>query len=487
MLFLDIKNEVPPISIVDRYELAMSQLSQILRTADSDDIQISQETYESTPSQLEKSLQENSSALFLDNIHPLLEFAKSSPEPIISSNCKNLLDILLNALNLFRGDHHCISLTFSFISILSLQKNSLEYFYTNNIFAEALNASHSVDRMVSFEALKVVSVMIDYAFNQGFRIDIHELIRHLDELRLVSRGHEYFVAVILRAILAFSHSSECLPEILDIVCSLLNENAFDETLAAIADMVLVILNNDFNAFPVIHNQYAITSVLFELLDENTTCLEDVFFATPVLHIILLIIKKCDADFAVQTASVISASKYQELMRKSNPSNSYLALKIVSFLLLKGLPAIHAICFAPPFLEFVITKFLIEAPFSKKIVGLLWCQILSEVVDNPDSLFTIVNSDIINICSFGLDSTIASINLYLQLILNLLKKSVFFQTEEVTQKLIQNVIANEVADRAQNTITEFENSCMDKDQEIIKAILQQIEELNRDFLSTIESI
>lgn len=382
-----------------------------------------------------KSLQNGDSASYFQIVQKISESLQRIDCTFIQSIDLACLDLFIKAIDVFSTNEECLYITFLCISELSSIEKFREHFFSNNIFQISLDSFYSESQNISFNALKVICAMIEFLLTNGIKLDLEKLLHKFKNDIYKTREHEYFIISILRSIVEYSDFSMYFIQIIDIICRISFEETPDENLIEVGETIFAILKKNFNYFKYIYYRTGTIGMLFEQLDENTAETRDIYFPIPILKIILIIIdnyKNDNLDKAIQLAKSISYDKYEEIIKKSTIQVSELALQVIIFLLLNDKENL-------PRFEMVMVNFIYEAPFIKKELGIDFFLIVSKEVEDADNLDLLLNNDIIEKCSFCLDSDDCEIlNKYLMIILNLLDLSSKQESKSYTQKIIKDI-------------------------------------------------
>lgn len=474
---IDIKEDSLKSSTLERYSMISNLLSKMNDLTDDESTDFdklsTKEEIETAFNEIFSNLLDNNPAAYFQTMKVISDSIPILNSYIIQSIDIKCFDLLLEAIDTFKSNEECLYITFYCISEFLIIENFRIYFFSKNIFQISLDAFYSDSEKISFYSLKIICAMIEIAFKNSFQFDIGKLLDKLEIDIYKSLRHEYFVVSILRSIVEFSDFSIHYEKIIDILCNITIDETTSETLNEVGETVYSILNQNFNYFFHMYYRAGIVGILLEQLNENTIQTYDIHFAIPILRIILCVInnfKDSQPDKAIHFAKSISYKKYEELIRNSTIELSELALEAISYLLKFE---------RENYLEFerVMANFIAEAPFTKKHLGIKFFLSASDDMDDIQNLDLLLNLNIIENCSFCLDSDECDVlNNFLMIILNLLKISLKDQTKIFIKKIVEDISKIDLFNRAHQNIEnstkkdefeEFAIQNLDKIDEIIQ--------------------
>lgn len=474
---LSLKEDSLNIDPFEKHAIAAQMLSQMILSSNqkSEDKFMNSEEFQIAFSKASESLQ-NSDPLAYNTI---IEKVSNSVDPldstIIQSIDIHLFNVLIDAIFIFKDNDKCIFNSFLCISELSLIESFRDFFFSNNIFQISFDALDSENHNISLNALKVMSIMIELAIKNETQFDMNNLIVKLNSNNQKSRDHEFYVIMTLTSIVEYSDFSEYYESIIDILCYISVETNSEKNVSALGNIISLIIKKNFNYFFHIHLRLGITGVLLEQLNENTIITQDIFFAIPILQIVLCVIhnlKKNNLEMAIQFSSLISFENYEKLIRESIVEVSELALQIVSFLLVHNPNYWLDLCVKNKLIQTVISKFIDEAPFYKKYVGIKFLSSVSKVIKNINDLNLLLGLNVIEKCSFSLDcDDLNALTQYLKLIRNLLYLSSSLNATKLILQINEDITNLNVFESSHEFI---ENLSVDNEPEIqnkIRFILQ----------------
>ena len=442
-----------------------------------------------TLQELQNHLQQLYDGLKLNNISKCCESMKiinSNIEFCISSSFfdNHFLEFLTTSLN-FTDKIELLNMVLFCIGKLIADDEFRKYFINRGIFQQSLELLQYDSVSISFGALKIISLLLKdiLFFNIPFNFQ-DQLFYELENNAHKSHDHEYLVVCILHTLVEYSSSSnffsleENYEKIIDIIMYIPNENTREDSLTETAETVLSFMNINFNFFHLIHYRYGITSVLFELLDENTITTDGISFPIPILKIILMTFQNLEPSKSCQIAKMISFPKYDSLISRSLIEVAELALKAISFLLdnddndAKNY-YIDNCQNNTLILNIVMNRFIDEAPFILKCSGLYFLHSISLRINTSETLNRLLSFNLIEKCSFFIDSDDTSIStLYFKLICNLIQSSTCFASNSIVQHIIESNILTLSKDL-------IDNECAEENNEILLNCFHNIEQFVMD--------